>query len=199
MRAPTPKLGRVIMIHGIRGEEPEKYISKLALYFRKAGFSVCIPHYGTYDLFGLSISRWTNPRIARSLGSFVDRDDILLGHSNGATIASMITDYQRVRGCILINAALDIEEVPNSDFTHVYYNSGDLVTRLSSFIPFTQWGAMGTHGYLGPPHPSILNIDCGNPPYEELPPIDGHSTIFRNGNLAPWARYMASLARLEVI
>jgi hypothetical protein len=199
MRAPNKPLGRVIMIHGLRGEEPERNISKLALSFRKEGFSVCIPHYGTYDLLGLSISRWTNPRIAASLGSFVTRDDILLGHSNGATIANMITEQQRVRGCIFVNAALDVEEIPNADFTHVYYNSGDLVTRFSSLIPFTQWGAMGNRGYCGPPHPSILNIDCGNPPYDELPSVNGHSDLFHNGNLTPWARYMASLARLEII
>lgn len=198
MATKTKKLGRVILIHGIQGEGPEMYLTRLANYFQEMGFEVVIPRYGTLDLLGVSISAWANERIAASLGSFVQPSDILLGHSNGGTICYMIAKTMRVRGCILINPALDSERIPNAEFTHVYYNSADWVVRASAFVPFNNWGAMGSLGYTGGPRPDITNIDCGNPPYDDLPRLSGHSAIFKGPNLAPWARYMARMAKLEI-
>lgn len=199
MATKTAKLGRVILIHGIQGEGPELYLTRLAQYFQAAGFTVVIPRYGTLDLLGVSISSWANKRIADSLGSFVEPEDILLGHSNGGTISYMIAEKKRVRGCILINAALDSNRVPNAEFTHVYYNKSDWVVRASALVPFNYWGAMGSIGYTGTPRPDVTNIDCGSPPYDDLPPLSGHSAIFKGNNLEPWARYMAQMAKLEIV
>ncbi len=193
------KLGRVILIHGIQGEGKEQYLTRLAQYFSAAGFDVVIPKYGTLDLLGVSISSWANKRIAEALGSFVQPSDILLGHSNGGTISYMIAEKMRVRGCILVNAALDSDKIPNADFTHVYFNSGDWVVRASSLVPLNNWGSMGATGYLGRPNPVITNIDCGNPPYDDLPHLNGHSAIFKGDNLKPWALYMAQMAKLEIL
>lgn len=200
MATKTAKLPRVILIHGIQGESPpEMYLTRLAQYFQDAGFTVCIPRYGTLDLFGISFSSWANERISQSLGSFVEPGDILLGHSNGGAISYLIAQKKRVRGVILINAALDSNRVPNAEFTHVYFNKGDWVTRASTVLPFNAWGAMGALGYTGAPRPDIVNVDCGNPPYDDLPRLSGHSTIFKGDNLAPWARYMAQMAKLEIV
>lgn len=199
MATKTKKLGRVVLIHGIQGEGKEMYLTNLARYFQEAGFTVVIPRYGTLDLLGVSISSWANNRIAAALGSFVEEGDILLGHSNGGTIAYMIAKDKRVRGVILVNAALDSDRVCNAEFTHVYYNAGDWVVRASTVVPLNYWGAIGAIGYTGPPRPDVTNIDCGHPPYDDLPPLSGHSDIFKGNNLAPWARYMAQMAKLEIL
>lgn len=200
MAQPKKCVGRIVLIHGIQERSPAKNIGKLAPFFRKEGFSVLQPRYGNMGLItSVTMSRWINPRVADALASFILPDDILCCHSNGATIAYLISQRTPLRGTILINPALDEDLVPHvTNFNHVYYNDGDWAVWLSSLIPFNKWGAMGRFGYRGNLRQDTLNIDCSHPPYTELPTLNGHSDIFHNGNLAPWARYIARLARSEL-
>lgn len=185
------------MVHGIRGENPEKHIGRLAPEFRKQGFSVLIPNYGSFSLFSLFISNMIDKKIASTIVPFIQPTDILLGHSNGAALVYLITKHTRVRGAILINAALDSNKLPEADFVHIYFNHGDMVASLSALMPFTLWGAMGSVGYTGPVNHTVMNIDCGDPPYD-LPALDGHSALFEDGNTAPWARFMSALSMAEI-
>lgn len=199
LRKHTP-IGRIVFIHGIQERSPAKNLGKLASYFRREGFCVIQPRYGNMGLLtSITMSRWINPRIADSLSNFIQPDDILVCHSNGATIAYLISQRVRIRGTILINPALNVDSAPFvQQFNHIYHNRGDWVVLLSSFVPFNRWGAMGFYGYRGRPRSDTLNINCSQPPYDGLPPLNGHSAIFQHPNLPPWARYISDLARSEV-
>jgi hypothetical protein len=126
------------------------------------------------------------------MASFIQEDDILLGHSNGGTLVYLISKQVPLRGAILVNAALETDELPDAKFIHVYYNGGDIVAKLSALIPFHPWGEMGGAGYDGN-DPRVTNVDQANPPEIGLPPLDGHSDIFNPGKTHPWAEYMAKL------
>lgn len=193
------KLGRVVLIHGVRLKSKEKNeLKRLAPAFREAGFSVIVPSYGYMPAFLVGLFQWLDNRIADSMASFICENDILLGHSNGGTLVYLISQQVRLRGAILVNAALEVNDVPNAQFVHVYYNNGDIVAKLSSIIPFHPWGEMGGVGYQGN-DPRVLNIDQANPPHPDLPSLDGHSDIFNPGKTTPWAKYMANLAFQAVL
>ena len=180
------------MIHGVRSVDPLKRgVGRLAPAFRSAGFCVTVPQYGFIPAFAVGILQRIDDSIASTIGSFLQPNDILLGHSNGAALTYLIAKHYRIRGAILINAALDSEHIPDCDWVHVYYNSGDWITRLASMIPFHVWGDMGAVGYTGTHRSTVINVDCGHPPEPDLPVLSGHNAIFQPGNTAAWARFMA--------
>jgi hypothetical protein len=195
---PKRYYGRVVLIHGAEFRKKSRgSMRRLAPSFRAAGFCTIIPTYGFLPALLLGLFPWLDRRIAESLSGFIQPDDILIGHSNGATLAYLINQRVPVRGSVLINAALEADRVPFTGFVHVYYNAGDVVTKLAEFFPFHVWGNMGTFGYAGV-DPRVRNIDQGNPP-DGLPPLDGHSDIFSVGKCRKWARYMAELCLREVL
>ncbi|HEX7766000.1 MAG TPA: hypothetical protein VF443_04765 [Nitrospira sp.] len=185
-------VARVVFIHGVRWSKKDNRMLRLAVAFKEAGFCVVVPRYGFVPALLMGVFSWLDNRIADTMGSFILEDDILVGHSNGATLAYLISKRKKLRGAILVNAALETTELPTADFVHVYYNRGDCVAQWSAIIPFHPWGAMGGLGYEGPHCPSVSNIDQSNPPEPHLPPLCGHSDIFSPGKLRPWGRYMAS-------
>lgn len=186
-------LARAVFIHGLQWSRKDRNMHRLAVAFKEAGFCIVIPHYGYVPAFVVGMFSWLDNRIADSMSAFIQDDDIIIGHSNGATLAYLISKQRKIRGAILINAALETHELPDADFVHIYYNRGDCVAQWSAIIPFHPWGAMGGLGYQGEPKPNVLNIDQGAPTEDHLPPLNGHSAIFRPGNIRPWARHMASL------
>lgn len=190
-------IARVVFIHGVQWGARDKNMHRLAVAFREAGFCVVIPRYGYVPALLVGMFSWLDYRIAQSMSVFIQDDDILVGHSNGATLAHIISQTRRIRGAVLINAALEVDEAPNADFVHIYYNRGDCVAQWSAIIPFHPWGAMGGLGYTGPTKPYITNIDQGHPP-SHLPRLNGHSDIFKPGKLRPWARHIASLVIQEL-
>lgn len=195
---PTGKLGRVVMIHGVKQKRKDRHALKRFLpAFVRAGFCVLVPKYGFIPALLVGVFKWIDNRIADSMSEFIRPDDIILGHSNGATLAYLISQKVKVRGVILVNAALGVDKVPNAEFVHVYFNDGDWVAWASNFLPFHPWGAMGKYGYLGN-DPRVINIDQGNPPLETLPRLNGHSDVFGVGKTVPWTRYMASLAAFSI-
>lgn len=184
-------VARVVFIHGVQWGARDKNMHRLAVAFREAGFCVVIPRYGYVPALLVGIFSWLDYRIAQSMSVFIQDDDILVGHSNGATLAHIITQTRRIRGAVLINAALEVDEAPNADFVHVYFNAGDCVAKWSAIIPFHPWGAMGSCGYLGE-RQDVVNIDQGDPPEPHLPRLNGHSDVFTPGKIRAWARFMAS-------
>lgn len=198
------KHGRIVLIHGVRVNRKNRNMHKLATAFRAAGFCVVIPRYGFLPAFLVGLFNWLDRRIADSMSAFIQKDDILLGHSNGATLIYMIAQKTPIKGAILLNAALENNVIPNASFVHVYFNAGDVVTKLSAILPFHPWGGMGWTGYTGEAE-HVTNIDQGNPPTMlagrtlNLPRLNGHSNIFRPEHVRPWARFMAELCLQEVL
>lgn len=162
---------------------------RLAPSFRSAGFCIVIPTYGFLPALLLGLIPWLDARIAETMAAFIVPNDILVGHSNGATLAYLVSQRIKVRGTVLINPALDTDRVPNALFTHVYFNEGDIVTRLSRWLPWHPWGAMGGYGYSGM-DPRVMNVNQAQPP-KGLPKLWGHSDVFAVGKCRVWARYMA--------
>ncbi len=186
---PAKKYGRVVLIHGARFKKADRdNLRRLATGFRASGFCVILPTYGYLPALLIGLVQWFDRRIADSMASFIREDDILLGHSNGGTLVYLITQQVKVKGAILVNPALDSSRIPNADFIHVYYNKGDILTRISSIFPFHPWGDMGGMGYTGM-DPRVTNFDQGNTP--TLPTLNGHSDVFKRGKVRLWARFMA--------
>lgn len=188
------KLGRVVIIHGANFTDADKSkFRMLARGFIANNFEVVIPSYGFLPAVLIGLFSFIDNRIANTISSFVHEDDILVGHSNGGTLAYLISKKIKVRGVILINPALEPDLVPNADFVHVYFTPDDVPTRLSAIVPFSIWGNMGAKGYLGT-DARVRNIDESNPPLRTLPPLHGHSEIFEPANIRPWANYISGLA-----
>lgn len=189
-------LGRVVFLHGLKTRRNDRRLHRIASHFFREGFTPVIPYYGYIPMLFAGIVGWVDRRLADSLSSFIEEDDILVGHSNGGTLVFLISQRVRIRGAVLINPALESDLAPKAAFVHVYFNAGDLVTRLSALIPFNIWGDMGATGYRGSEE-YVTSIDQANPP-PMLPALDGHSDIFEPRKLRPWSRYMARLAATEV-
>lgn len=198
------KVGRVVLIHGVRTGRKNRNMHKLAAAFRAAGFCVVIPRYGFLPALFAGVFKWLDKRIAEAMTAFIQEDDILLGHSNGATLVYLISQETPLRGAILVNAALENDVIPNARFIHVYFNAGDVVTKLASIFPFHPWGGMGWTGYVGGKK-NVTNVDQGNPPTMlegrtlNLPRLDGHSDVFRPQHVRPWGRFMAELALQDLL
>lgn len=190
-------LGRVVFLHGLQTSKRDRRLHRLASAFHREGFCVFLPTYGYIPFFFGGIAQWLDRRIADSLAVFIDDDDILVGHSNGATIIYMIAKRVRIKGAILINAALEPNLAPEASFVHVYFNEGDWVTRLAALLPVHLWGEMGATGYTGEQE-NVLSINQGEPP-TGLPALSGHSDIFKSSHLRPWSRYMALRCAEEVL
>lgn len=186
------------MIHGAKFRKRDRAnLRKLAIGFRASGFCVVLPTYGYLPSLVIGVFQWLDRRIADAMSAFIEEDDILLGHSNGGTLVYLISKHVRVKGAILVNAALDSDKVPDAKFVHVYFNDGDVVAKLSALIPFHPWGNMGGAGYTGLEQ-HVVNFDQGNPPEANLPPLNGHSDVFSYGKVRAWARFMAEKCLQEV-
>lgn len=194
---PARKHGRVVLIHGARfNKEDKENLRRMATGFRATGFCVALPTYGYLPALLIGLFQWLDRRIAESMAGFILPTDILLGHSNGGTLVYLISQRVKVRGAILVNAALDSDRIPAADFIHVYHNKGDILSKLSALVPFHPWGDMGGVGYRGSDS-RVTNIDQGNPP-EGLPKLSGHSDVFKRGNIRPWSRFMAEMCLKEL-
>lgn len=182
-------LGRVVLLHGIKTPRKNRNLHRLAKAFRLEGFSAVIPYYGYVPAVIAGMFGWFDHQLATTLSSFIQDDDILVGYSNGATIVHMISNRAKIRGAVLINAALDPYVVPNADFVHVYHNEGDWVTGLAGMVPFHLWGEMGQIGYQGDDD-RVINFNQARPP-EGLPALLGHTAIMDYYNIRPWSKYIA--------
>lgn len=189
-------IGRVVLIHGVRTTQRNRDLHKLATSFRAAGFCVAIPRYGYIPACLVGAFAWLDQRIADTMAGLIEPDDILVGHSNGATLTYLISRKVRIKGAVLINPALECDAVPHAGFVHVYHNRHDLVVRLADLVPFNIWGDMGARGYCGT-DPRVINIDQEHPP-ASLPPLRGHSDIFKPTKVRPWARFIADMVLAAV-
>lgn len=181
----------VHIIHGIHTANPFANVGRLKGYFEQKGYRVKVHRYGY--LFAL-LARWRNPKIAKKIAKQVDTQDIVVGHSNGGTLAWMISQQKRFTGAILINPALDRDRVlPGAGWIHVYHTPEDRVVWWSKFLPHHPWGEMGRRGYLGPSK-KYWNINMAR----TKPFIKNHVNVFKWENLRVWGRTIVERLDMEL-
>jgi hypothetical protein len=180
---------RVVLVHGIHTREGASNVGRLAPYFERAGFEVKVFEYGW---LGVLQARFRNPGIARRLAALVRRDDHLVCHSNGATVAwlAMRRHGMTCQRVSLVAPALDDDKLmQNAAHTDVYFNGCDDVLWLARLFWHHAWGSMGRDGCSNPLRRifDTVNIDVAHHP--ELPQICGHLDYFAEHILprfAPW-------------
>lgn len=180
---------RVVLVHGIHTKEGTSNIRRLKPYFEAQGFRVLVFEYGYLSVLR---ARWENPGIARNLAATVRRDDHLVCHSNGATVAwlAMRDHGMRCLKLSLIAPALDDDKVmTGASWTSVYYNACDHVVWFARLLWRHAWGSMGRDGCTNVDglRLGMHNIDVAN--HAALPQICGHLEYFEPHILprfAPW-------------
>ena len=188
----------VHLIHGIRSREGGAP-ALLRPYFEAHGLPVSIVDYGYAR--GL-LSRFQNSRRAKMISKGVRPEDVIVGHSNGGTLAWMIQKLVPVAGLVLIHPALD-EDVRfrRAGWVDVYHCASDHVVEMSEWFGFFDlfphpYGRLGAVGYIGKDQ-HVTSIDDGRLTVdlrkmnEALPPVRGHSEIFAPTHIEPWGRYIA--------
>lgn len=183
---------RVHLIHGIHSTHGGN-TSKLAPYFRDAGFDVVVREYGWALALTSGLTNWLNKRRAKKLSKSIQDGDAIVCHSNGAAVAWHIqAEYKKLSALILINPALDQDvQFSNTNKVLCVYNSGDEVVGWAELAPFSSWGAMGRDGPDGS-QANMSKIDAENTP--GLPSILGHSTLFEHK--ASWGPKLAEELKL---
>ena len=183
------------ILHGIHVTDPSGSVGKLKPYFEEVGFEQVIVHSYGY-IFALSIlpnaARWKNPKIVEKILPQIEDGDIVVGHSNGGTVAWMLAERGApFCGAVLINPALDADAAlaPQVKWAQVYHNEGDGVVWWSKFLISHPWGEQGRVGYTGS-RKGYTNFDTKT----ENPPATGHLGIFTKENFPIWAPRIASRA-----
>ncbi len=174
---------RVHLIHGIHTSQPGGTIAKLEPFFKFVGFETVVHNYGyAYAL----TARIINPFRAIRLATKIDDGDILVGHSNGCTLAWTIANkYRKNLGLVYINPALDDDAESDARWVNVYYNGGDEVVHWSKLLLAHPWGEMGRVGYTGVEDDDVWNVDCGSDAYN-LFKVWGHSELFQEPAISYW-------------
>lgn len=197
---------RVHLIHGIHSERGGA-TALLRPYFEREGFDVAVYDYGwATGIF----SRFRNGSRARTIARQVGPDDILVGHSNGGTLAYMVQDMVPVAGLVLIHPALDEDlSFPRARWVDVYHGDKDHVVELSEAMGFFDlfphlYGRLGRVGYQGK-DAHVVSIDdekltanlarMDEGELRRLPPVTGHSEMFEPAHLGAWGAFYARRAR----
>ena len=139
---------KVYLLHGFNVKDGGKNtIDHLIEPLTNAGHEVVEIDYGR--LLRVRV-RLLNEPIARVIAATVTPGSILIGHSNGATLAWMAAKFGApVSKIFLINPALDRDaELPGVPVV-CYHSPSDKVTWLAKFIPGSPWGSAGRNGLIG--------------------------------------------------
>lgn len=173
---------KVHLIHGIHTSQPGGTVAKLKPFFEGAGYEVVVHNYGYAHAL---TARFINPFRAIWLATKIEDGDVVVGHSNGCTLAWMISNkYRNNLGLVYINPALDDDaESYNSKWVNVYFNKGDEVVHWSKLLFAHPWGEMGRVGYTGLENDEVLNVDCG---VTGAWAVHGHSDLFSDYNIVYW-------------
>ena len=187
-------MATVHILHGIHTSEPSGGVVKLLKpYFEKAGFGDVVVH--SYGYVFAITTRWKNPQVVEEILPKIKNGDIVVGHSNGGTLAWMLAERGApISGAVLINPALDANKALANQvrWVHVYFNQDDTAVWLSKMLlPFRHpWGEQGRIGYNGAPDVRYSNFDC----QKESPPVFGHMDIFNPDKIYAWGPRIATRA-----
>ena len=140
----------VYLIHGIKTKDHERSSISFFKYIMPR-FKVVPLSYGYWPALLALIMPLINRFVVKKLIKQIHPGQILMGHSNGCTVAYGISNQFYVKGLVLINPALDEGVVfdPFLEFVHIYWSHDDSIVKLSSFMPWSLWGLMGATGYKG--------------------------------------------------
>ena len=138
------------LLHGIKTRDPERSSISFLRYIMPR-FKVIALSYGNWPVLFAILMPIVNHFVVKAFVRQIRPGQILIGHSNGCTVAYGISQKLYTKGLVLINPALnsDVEFDPFLEFIHIYWSPNDRVTWLSRLMPFSLWGAMGTIGYTG--------------------------------------------------
>lgn len=188
---------RIHLIHGIHSSHGGN-TSRLAPYFRAAGFGVMVRSYGWALALTSGLTDWLNTRRAARLAETIKDGDAIVCHSNGAAVAWHIqAEHRTLSALILVNPALDREtEFNNVGQVLCVHNAGDAVVGWAELAPFSHWGSMGRDGYAGTAA-NVTNLDAAVPP-GDLPKLWGHSALFEAEALAQWGPALAGRMRAMI-
>lgn len=152
----------VYLIHGIKTRDHERSSISFFKYIMPR-FKVLPLSYGYMPAILALIMPLINRFIVKKLIQQIRPGQIIVGHSNGCTVAYGISNKFYVKGLVLINPALDDKVVfdPFIDFIHIYWSKDDSIVKLSSFMPWSLWGSMGATGYHGT-DPRVKQWEMGN-------------------------------------
>jgi len=155
---------RVILVHGFGSVFSGKYdIDRLRPFFEAEGYEVVEFNYG-FRLF----TTVRNPKWAKKLYEMTQPGDAVVGFSNGCGVAQLASLPDEETGrpgapfsqIVFLAPALDVnvEIGPQVNLIHVWHTATDEATFIGQFIPGSQFGPMGNHGYLGK-DPRFINYD----------------------------------------
>lgn len=139
------------IIHGIHSSEGKKSTpASLVPDLIDRRYKVRVHDYG----YAMALtSRYKNPKRAEKIAPLIQDGDIIIGHSNGCHIASLIVGLGvKVEGLVMLQPALDKDwKYPDGDYwINVFHNKNDRVTWLARFWPFGHpYGSQGTYGHKG--------------------------------------------------
>lgn len=181
---------KVVIVHGIHTKDNTTWMESLQKIFQESGFPSCVWTYGhAYAI----LTRWQNPGRAKKLASFVESGDVLVGHSNGGTLAWLAAQLGApLGGVVLLNPALDVDKAIASHvpWVNLYPNRHDRAVKYAKWLPHHQWGAQGRDGLSFKDKRYLTRFtDEGGPNGE--PSISGHSAIIHEG-LASWGPLIVS-------
>jgi hypothetical protein len=140
---------RSILLHGFNVRDGgEGTIDMLKPGLEEKGYTPIELDYGWMGLIG---TYFRNDNIARRLIYEYQPGDVIIGHSNGCAIIAMAIELGLpAQHCIFIHPALDNDWAPPFDKPveriDVYFSAKDIPTRLAKWVPFNDWGDMGTVG-----------------------------------------------------
>lgn len=181
------------VLHGIHTSEQNQNIGRLVPILER-----CTPYPVMYHNYGYALgllTRFQNPKRAAKIVKHIQKDDICIGHSNGACLIWLMAQIDApMSGAILINPALDDDRTfkPHLKFIDVHYNQYDEAVGIAKtfFLLDHPWGAMGRDGFRGN-DPRVTNFDNGNITVKDYI-VRGHSDIFSPGKIEFWGSIMAS-------
>jgi len=149
--------------------------------------------YGWLGLFGV---RLFNGRIAKMLSASLTDGCVVIAHSNAAAIvqrALQLDGCPDIERIVLIRPALDANAVfgDKVERVDVFHHADDVPVSMSRFIPFHEWGSMGSTGYEGG-ELHVLNHDSARLFGEYA----GHHSAFANESFGVFSKYLVKLLGL---
>lgn len=142
-------MGTCYLLHGIECKDPNN--SSISFLKEILPFQTVILSYGYVAAIMSPVINIIDYFAEKKLRSQIEPGNILIGHSNGCAVGWRLTNMVQSKGLVLINPALDadVEFDPALEFIHVYWSPKDEIAWASQFIPWSDWGKMGTTGYKG--------------------------------------------------
>lgn len=178
-----------ILVHGYHDHNGVRSTDRLRPHLEARGLSVIEGDYGYVRIWDVYMH---NDRYAGDIARAVSRPTIGIGHSNGCAIlrrASYLTD--QFEQLVFINPALDRSFTVGDSVKRVIvlHSPSDRVVWYAKFLPRSEWGDMGRHGYKGS-DPRFVNVNIER----DFPVVmKGHQGLFHSTDFPACAEALVDL------